>query len=119
VEAVKMERSSLFSDRRFAQIKKEIIKDADFMWEFYWTDEAFDIAMKARSINEALARPNLTLSRRKLEEEWADMIGLSGKRFQKTDEEIQQEQMQQQMVMQQEQPQGAMAIQQGQANRLS
>lgn len=108
-------------EMRFAQIKKEILKSVDFGLEFYVTNESFDVATRAKAINEALMRDNLTLSREKLEEEWADLVGLSGRGLRKTDEEKEREMMQTPEGTTEKTParEGAMAATQAQANRMA
>jgi hypothetical protein len=98
VEIVKQEMGK-GGDIRFAQITENLIKNIDFNLEFYIINEAFDAPMRARAITEALARPMVMLSREKLEEEWADLVGLSGRRLRKTEEEREAEALMAQQAM--------------------
>ena len=86
VEVVKTELGK-GGDIRFSQITDDLIKTADFNLEFYLINETFDAPARARAITETLARPMVMLSREKLEEEWADLMGLSGRRLRKSDED--------------------------------
>jgi hypothetical protein len=108
-EAVKITRRTS-QNTRFAQIKKDIVKDADFFIEFYVNNESFDKINKIRELQalkqEAIQNPNSSLSAERLEEEILDLLNLSGNRFKKTPQEIQA----QQVAMQQAQQQEAMQL---------
>ena len=91
-EAVKVKRREN-GGIRFAQIKKDIIKDADLFLEFNITNESGDKLQKIKDLMalkaEALQNPNSSLSAEKLEEEILDLLDLSAKRFKKTPQELQ------------------------------
>ena len=78
---------------RFAQIKKDLIKDANFNIVFYVNNESFDKISKIKELMalraEALQNPNSSLSAEKLEESILDLMNLGGKQFKKTDREKQ------------------------------
>ncbi len=106
-EAVKIKRREM-QGVRFAQVKNDIIKDADFFIEFYVNNESFDRINKIRELQilkqEAIANPTSSLSAERLEEEILDLMNLSSKRFKKTEQEKQAQALALQQ-MQQMQPQ--------------
>lgn len=91
-DAIRQERGKM-GGIRFAQIKKELIKDADFNIGFYVNNESFDKISKIKELQalrqEALTNPNSSLSAEKIEETILDLMNLGGKQFKKTDREKQ------------------------------
>lgn len=83
---------------RWGYFKKEMIDNFEYLVDFSFTSESFDQGTKVKNIEAMLARPTLTLSRKKLEEAELDLIGMDGKRFGKTLEEIEMEKQQQMMA---------------------
>jgi hypothetical protein len=103
IEAVQTERRQM-GNVRFAKLKKDIIKDADFFIEFFVNNESFDKIKKIQELRamaaEARMDPSSDLSSNKLNEQALELMDLSGKRFKKTEQEkqammaaIQQQQM--------------------------
>lgn len=78
-------------ETRFAQIKKDLLKDIDLKIEFFVNNESFDKNTQIRNILAMLNSSNYTGSRKALEEELRDLIGLSGDRYEKSEEEKQEE----------------------------
>jgi hypothetical protein len=91
-EAIRQARQKM-GGIRFAQIKKDLIKDAEFNIAFYVNNEAFDKISKIKELQmlrqEALSNPNSSLSAEQLEEAILDLMNLGGKRFKKTEKEKQ------------------------------
>jgi len=108
-EAIRQDRNKM-GGIRFAQMKKDVIKDAEFNIAFYVNNESFDKISKIKELmylrQEALVNPNSSLSAEQLEEAILDLMNLSGKRFKKTEKEKQAliEAMQQQQASQQQAP---------------
>ena len=90
-------------DMRFAQLKKSILKNADYFIEFYVTNEGFDKNVKIQNLTQLKNDPMFTGSRRAVENEIMDTLNLNPSLFQKTEEE-KKEEMQQQMMANQTAP---------------
>lgn len=79
-------------DTRFTQITEDMIKNIDFALEFYVDDQSFDKRAMVAELMEFRQMPDLTLSRKKLDEAIVDLSsGMSAKRFQKSEQEKQEE----------------------------
>jgi hypothetical protein len=74
-------------DMRFPQIKKSLLKNIDYYLEFYVNNERFDKNVQIKNLLALLADPNFAGSREKIEMELLDLMGLDGKRYQKSEEE--------------------------------
>jgi hypothetical protein len=89
-EGVRSQRRSM-GGIRFAQIKKEILKDADFFIEFTIGNESLDKVQDIAELKElkadAMANPNSSLSVEKLEDGILDLMDKSSKRFKKSEQE--------------------------------
>lgn len=79
------------SDMRWVELKKPLYKLVHFAIEFFVNNESFDKNTQIKNILQVLADQNFTGSRKKLYAQLLDLIGLSGKQFEKTDEEIKEE----------------------------
>ncbi|MFA6295522.1 MAG: hypothetical protein WC666_03845 [Candidatus Paceibacterota bacterium] len=90
VEAIRMERQKQ-GGNRFAEIKKQMVKNIPVSVEFYITNESFDKNIKVQNMLQMLNNPLYTGSRTRLEEEILDLLELSGRRYKKTDDERQNE----------------------------
>lgn len=78
-------------NERFAQIKKDLLKDLDYYAEFYINNEGFDKAVKIQNLMQIL-QTSTTLSREQIEKVIIDSMGENSRQFEKTDEEIKKEQ---------------------------
>lgn len=77
---------------RWASLRELVIDKLDFIATVVVNNEAYDRNVTVQNIQAMLADPNLTLSRRKLEMEKVSLMGLDPKQFEKSPEEIKQEQ---------------------------
>lgn len=77
---------------RWANIQKMLIDKLEFIATVVVNNEAYDKGVTVQDIQALLANPNLTLSRNKLEMEKLSLMGLDAKQFEKSPEEIKQEQ---------------------------
>lgn len=76
-------------DMRFAEIKKDIVKSAQYTIEFYVNNEKFDKGVQIQNIIRVLQDPNYTGSREKLNESLLDLLGLQGRNYRKSEKEKQ------------------------------
>jgi len=75
-----------FGDKRWAELKKEVLKHLNYSFEFYVNNESFD---KNTKIQNLLAmRQNTELSSKKIDMTLMDLMGENPKAFEKTPEEI-------------------------------
>jgi hypothetical protein len=92
-------------DTRFPQFKKELIKDMQWMTEFEITQEGFDSKFRSDALISIKNDPTTTKSKAKVEDELISLQGLNPRSYDKSKEELQQEQaMQQANMANQEQP---------------
>ncbi len=77
---------------RWASLKGLIINKLGFIATVVVNNEAYDRNVTVQNIQALLSDPNLSLSRRKLEMEKISLMGLDPKQFEKSPEEIKQEQ---------------------------
>jgi hypothetical protein len=89
-------------DMRFPEFKKQMLKDMDYMFEFEVTQEAFDTKLRSDALIAMKNDPTSTKSKQKIEDELLVLQGLVPANYDKSPEEI----AQQQALMQQEQAQG-------------
>ena len=93
-EEVKMEIERLMEEQarkgtvRFAEIKNLLLKDIEYVVDFYVNNEAFDKQTTIVNLREMARDPLYTGSRIALYNEIRDLIGLSGERYEKTKEEL-------------------------------
>lgn len=78
-----------FGDKRWAELKKEVIKNLNYSFEFYVNNESFDKNTKIQNL--LLMRQNTQLSSKKIDMSLMDLMGENPKAFEKTPEEIKQE----------------------------
>jgi len=78
-------------DMRFVELKKELLENINVIVEFYVNNEGFDKQSMINNIKERLLDPNSTLSKKKLEATYLDLIGLSGRQFAKSEQELKDE----------------------------
>lgn len=97
-EQIDMELSSL-GEMRFPQIKKEMIKQMSFFIEWNFVDESIDIKQRMDTLNAMRADPASTKSKSKIEDELISLAGLNPTQYEKTEEELAQEEMMRQQEM--------------------
>lgn len=96
-------------DTRFPEMKKELLKEMEWMVEFDITQEAYDAQARTQALMMLKADPTTDKSKSKIEDEILVLQGLNPSDYAKSPDEIQQEQaMQQAMLQQQAQEQGLM-----------
>jgi len=89
VEAIQNERDKM---PRFAQFKRDLIKNIRTTVEFVVTNESFDKLNRIRelqqAIQNAIQNPYNTLSIERLQEELLDLLNLSGRKYRMTEAEL-------------------------------
>lgn len=93
-----MELSSLGSSR-FPQIKKEMLKQMSFFIEWNFVDESVDYKQKMDTLNAMRSDPQSSKSKSKIEDELISMAGLNPAQYDKTEEELAQEEQMRQAEM--------------------
>lgn len=74
-------------DTRFPEFKKELLKGAKFMVDFYVTGESFDKRGKLEALAGMKNDPTSTKSKQKLEDAMLDLMNENPRQFDKTEEE--------------------------------
>lgn len=77
---------------RWTSLRDLVIDKLGFIATVVVNNEAYDKNVTVQNIQAMLADPNLTLSRRKLEAEKLSLMGIDAKQFEKSPDEIKQEQ---------------------------
>jgi len=91
-------------DMRFPEFKKQLLKDMDLLFEFSVTQEAFNTKLRSDALLAMQNDPESTKSKAKIEDELLSLQGLNPRQYDKSPEELQEEQLmaqQQQQVQQQ------------------
>lgn len=123
-EAIKMERSkegeSRFAQLGFKAMKKWLLDELDWMVEFHIGNESFDKNTEIINLVNLYNSPLYDGSRAKLRERIMELMGLTGSRYDKTEEEKQEElkQAQMQAQVQEQAKQPGMAQQEAQNNSI-
>lgn len=97
-QQIEMELSSLGSSR-FPQIKKEMLKQMNFFIEWNFVDESVDYKQKMDTLNAMRSDPQSSKSKSKIEDELISMAGLNPAQYDKTEEELAQEEQMRQAEM--------------------
>ena len=97
-QQIEMELSSLGSSR-FPQIKKEMLKQMSFFIEWNFVDESVDYKQKMATLNAMRSDPQSSKSKSKIEDELISMAGLNPAQYDKTEEELAQEEQMRQAEM--------------------
>jgi len=87
-------------DTRFPKFKKELVKDMEYLLTFEIQQESFDYKLRSDALLAIKNDPESTKSKAKVEDELLTLQGLNPRQYDKTEEELQQEQMQPQQVIQ-------------------
>jgi hypothetical protein len=97
-QQIEAELSSLGSSR-FPQIKKEMLKQMNFFIEWNFVDESVDYKQKMDTLNAMRSDPQSSKSKSKIEDELISMAGLNPAQYDKTEEELAQEEQMRQAEM--------------------
>ena len=97
-QQIEMELSSIGSSR-FPQIKKEMLKQMNFFIEWNFVDESVDYKQKMDTLNAMRSDPQSSKSKSKIEDELISMAGLNPAQYDKTEEELAQEEQMRQAEM--------------------
>lgn len=97
-QQIEAELSSLGSSR-FPQIKKEMLKQMSFFIEWNFVDESVDYKQKMDTLNAMRSDPQSSKSKSKIEDELISMAGLNPAQYDKTEEELAQEEQMRQAEM--------------------
>lgn len=97
-QQIEMELASLGSSR-FPQIKKEMLKQMNFFIEWNFVDESVDYKQKMDTLNAMRSDPQSSKSKSKIEDELISMAGLNPAQYDKTEEELAQEEQMRQAEM--------------------
>jgi len=97
-QQIEMELASLGSSR-FPQIKKEMLKQINFFIEWNFVDESVDYKQKMDTLNAMRSDPQSSKSKSKIEDELISMAGLNPAQYDKTEEELAQEEQMRQAEM--------------------
>lgn len=90
-EAYKAEKDKLMAemekneDMRFVELKKELMKDLEYVVEFYVTNEGFDKNVDIQTLQ--FMKQDTALSKKAIDGSILDMMNENPKQFEKTDEE--------------------------------
>jgi hypothetical protein len=79
-------------DTRFPEFKKELIDDMEYILTFEFQQESFDYKLRSDALLAIKNDPNSTKSKAKIEDELLSLQGLNPRQYDKTEEEIAQEQ---------------------------
>jgi len=97
-QQIEVELASLGSSR-FPQIKKEMLKQMNFFIEWNFVDESVDYKQKMDTLNAMRSDPQSSKSKSKIEDELISMAGLNPAQYDKTEEELAQEEQMRQAEM--------------------
>jgi hypothetical protein len=99
-------------DTRYPALKKQLLKDMEYMISFEMTQEAFDSKARFEALIAMKNDPNSTKSKAKIEDEILNLQGLNPRAYDLSPEEKEQRAMAEQQAMMEEQGQQQTAEQQ-------